>query len=49
VRGQTVSWSATTQFRWGAEADLSNGDLVRVDATLAAGKVNATTITFLKP
>jgi hypothetical protein len=49
VRGQTVSWSATTQFRWGAEADLSNGDLVRVDATLAAGKVNATMITFLKP
>jgi hypothetical protein len=49
VRGQTVTWSATTQFRFGAEADLTNGDLVRVEAALAAGKVNATRITFLRP
>ena len=49
VRGQTVTWSATTQFRFGAEADLTNGDLVKVEATLSAGKVNATRITFLKP
>ena len=49
VRGQTVTWSAATQFRGGAEADLTNGDLVKVEATLAAGKVNATRITFLKP
>ncbi len=49
VRGQTVTWSATTEFRGGAEADLTNGDLVKVEATLAAGKVNATRVTFLKP
>ncbi len=49
VRGQTVTWSATTQFRGGLEADLSNGDLVKVDAMLAGGKVNATTVTFLTP
>jgi hypothetical protein len=48
VRGQLVTWSATTQFRGGAATDLSNGDLVKVDATVAAGKVNATTITFLR-
>jgi len=48
VRGQLVTWSATTVFKNGAAADLSNGDLVKVEATLAAGKVNATTITFLK-
>ena len=49
VRGQTVTWSTTTQYRGGAEADLTNGDLVKVEATLAAGKVNATRITFLRP
>jgi hypothetical protein len=49
VRGQTVTWSATTQFRGGAVTDLSNGDLVKVEATLAGGKVNATSVTFLKP
>jgi hypothetical protein len=49
VRGQSVTWSATTEFRGGAEADLTNGDLVKVEATLAAGKVNATRVTFLKP
>lgn len=48
VRGQLVTWSATTVFKNGAAADLSNGDLVKVEATIAAGKVNATTITFLK-
>ncbi len=48
VRGQLVTWSATTVFKNGAAADLSNGDLVKVEATVAAGKVNATTVTFLK-
>ena len=47
VRGQLVTWSATTQFKGGAAADLSNGDWVKVDATLASGKVNATTIWIL--
>ncbi len=47
VRGQLVTWSATTVFKGGAAADLSNGDWVKVEATLAAGKVNATTISFL--
>lgn len=48
VRGQLVTWSATTVFKNGAAADLSNGDLVKVEAAVAAGKVNATTVTFLK-
>jgi hypothetical protein len=47
VRGQLVTWSATTVFKGGAVADLSNGDWVKVEATLAAGKVNATTVSFL--
>ncbi len=47
VRGQLVSWSATTVFKGGAAVDLSNGDWVKVDATLASGKVSATTISFL--
>lgn len=49
VRNQTVTWSATTVFKGGAAADLSAGDLVKVEAALAAGKVNATVVTFLKP
>ncbi|HQR69675.1 MAG TPA: DUF5666 domain-containing protein [Burkholderiaceae bacterium] len=49
VRGQTVTWSDTTQFRGGAAKDLSNGDLVKVDASLAGGKANATKVTFLRP
>jgi hypothetical protein len=48
VRGQLVTWGATTVFKNGAAADLSNGDLIKVEATVAAGKVNATTVTFLK-
>jgi hypothetical protein len=47
VRGQLVTWSATTVFKGGAATDLSNGDWVKVEATLAAGKVNATTVSFL--
>jgi len=47
VRGQLVTWSATTVFKGGAATDLSNGDWVKVEATLAAGKVNATTISLL--
>ncbi len=47
VRGQLVTWSATTVFKGGVAADLSNGDWVRVDATLAGGKVNATSVWFL--
>jgi hypothetical protein len=49
VRGQTVTWSATTVFKGGVAADLSAGDFVKVEATLAAGKVNAVAVTFLKP
>jgi hypothetical protein len=49
VRGQTVTWSATTVFKGGVAADLSAGDFVKVEATLAAGKVNAVVVTFLKP
>ena len=47
VRGQLVTWSATTVFKGGVATDLSNGDWVKVEATLAAGKVNATTVSFL--
>jgi hypothetical protein len=47
VRGQLVTWSATTVFKGGVATDLSNGDWVKVEATLAGGKVNATTISFL--
>lgn len=47
VRGQLVTWSATTVFKGGAATDLSNGDWVKVEATLAAGKANATTVSFL--
>jgi len=47
VRGQLVTWSAMTVFKGGAATDLSNGDWVKVEATLAAGKVNATMVSFL--
>jgi hypothetical protein len=47
VRGQLVTWTATTVFKGGVATDLSNGDWVKVEATLAAGKVNATTVSFL--
>ncbi len=47
VRGQLVTWSATTVFKGGVAADLSNGDWVKVDATLAGGKVNATSVWLL--
>ena len=49
LRGQLVNWSATTVFKGGTAADLSNGDFVKVDAALAAGKVNANVVTFLRP
>lgn len=47
VQGQTVVYGATTQYRGGAEADLANGRMVRVEGSLAAGKVNATGVMFL--
>jgi hypothetical protein len=48
VRGQLVTWDDTTVFKGGTAADLSNGDLVKVEGTIAAGKVSATSVTFLK-
>lgn len=47
IDGQTVDYAAAT-FTGGAAADLSNGDMVRVTGTLAAGKVMATRIQFLR-
>jgi hypothetical protein len=48
VNGQAVTYGASTVFKGGAEADLSNGDLVRVTGPLVAGKVQATMIQFLR-
>lgn len=48
VRGQRVTWNDATAFKGGTASDLSNGDLVKVEASVAAGKVDAKTVTFLK-
>lgn len=47
VAGQSVD-ASTAQFFGGAEADLTNGKLVRVRGTLAAGKVKASSVTFMR-
>ncbi len=48
LNGQAVTYSASTVFKGGAAADLSNGDMVRVSGALVAGKVQASMIQFLR-
>lgn len=47
VAGQSVDASAA-MFFGGAEGDLANGKLVRVSGALVAGKVKATSVTFMR-
>ncbi len=47
VQGQAVDASGAT-FAGGTDADLANGKLVRVEGTLNAGVVTATSVKFLR-
>jgi len=47
VAGQSVD-ASTAMFFGGVEGDLANGQLVRVSGALAAGKVKATSVTFMR-